>query len=105
MSMCTFGWRLSRKKQDSIQSGRPPCATMIVSRGKSTATSSRSIGSPYLLRASGKIDVPVRWMELEDADAVRLDDVLQRPGRIGRETRVDAADRHQPVLVAAAVAA
>src|SRR6058998_3228858 len=74
MSMCTFGCRRSRKKQGSIHSGRPPWAAMIVNRGKSTATSSRVIGSPYLLRASGKIDVPVWTMR----NAERLGPLVQR---------------------------
>ena len=57
--MNRLAWRRRRNWQLSIQSGRPPCAMTMVKSGKSTATSSRSIGSPYLLRAAGKIDVPV----------------------------------------------
>src|SRR5262249_906660 len=61
ISRWTFGWRRTRKNAASIHSGRPPCATRIVSFGKSIATSSTSIGSPRRLRAPGNTDVPV-WI-------------------------------------------
>src|SRR5664279_3090345 len=62
MSRYTLLWRRTRKNALSIHSGRPPCANRIFRLGKSTATSSTYIGSPYLLRAPGKIDVPVCTM-------------------------------------------
>jgi len=58
-SSLTCGCRRRMKNASSMYSGRPPCAITSCRSGKSIATSSSSIGLPYLDRAPGNTLVPV----------------------------------------------